>query len=161
MFSANELIDIAIRLERNAEDYYRQALKEVSDPSIESLLIYLANQEAKHIHWFENLERRVKTSPGEGGMLELGATLLETLIGDQKFSLEEVDPSQIDRVESLIELAIEFEKDSILFYELLEPFIEDESTLENLKKIIVEENDHIARLQDFIGSQAPLSIRDA
>ena len=149
MFTVKELIDIAIRLERNAEDYYRQAMKEVSDPSIESLLIYLANQEAKHIHWFENLERRVKTSPGEGGMLELGATLLETLIGDQKFSLEEVDPSQIDRVESLIELAIEFEKDSIIFYEMLGAIIDNRDDLGVLEEIINEENHHIQVLKEY------------
>ena len=149
MFSVNELIDIAIRLESNAEDYYRQALKEVSDPSIESLLIYLANQEAKHIHWFEDLRRRVKTSSSEGGMLELDATLLEKLIGDQKFSLEEVDLSKIERVESLIELAIEFEKDSILFYEMLGVIIDNPDDLGVLKEIINEENRHIQVLKEY------------
>ena len=157
MFSANELIDIAIRLERNAEDYYRQALKEVSDPSIESLLIYLANQEAKHIHWFEDLKRRVKTSAGEGGMLELGATLLEKLIGDQKFSLEEVDLSKIDRVERLIELAIEFEGDSILFYEMLGAIIDNPDDLGVLKEIINEENRHIQVLKEYGDGLVPNS----
>ena len=157
MFTVKELIDIAIRLERNAEDYYRQALKEVSDPSIESLLIYLANQEAKHIHWFEDLKRRVKTSAGEGGMLELGATLLEKLIGDQKFSLEEVDLSKIDRVERLIELAIEFEGDSILFYEMLGAIIDNPDDLGVLKEIINEENRHIQVLKEYGDGLVPNS----
>ena len=149
MFSAKELIDIAIRLERNAEDYYRQALNEVSDPSIESLLIYLANQEAKHIHWFEDLKRRVKTPSDQGGMPELGATLLERLIGNHRFSLEEVDLSKIDKVESLIELAIEFEEDSILFYEMLGTIIDNPDDLGVLKEIISEENRHIQVLKEY------------
>jgi rubrerythrin len=44
----------------------------------------------------------------------------------------------------------------VLFYEVLEPFIEDETTLENLKKIIAEENNHITKLQQFMGSEIAL-----
>jgi rubrerythrin len=90
----------------------------------------------------------------------MGRELFNDLLGEKSFSHKEVDFSKVEQIDDLMEIFVEFEKDSILFYELLEPFIEDESTLENLKKIIAEENNHIARLQDFIGSQASLSIGD-
>jgi rubrerythrin len=89
---------------------------------------------------------------------EMGRELFNDLLGDKSFSHKEVDFSKVEQIDDLMAIFIEFEKDSILFYELLEPFIEDESTLENLKKIIAEEKNHITRIQDFIGSQSPLSI---
>ena len=61
-------------------------------------------------------------------------------------------------VDELIAIFIEFEKDTILFYEILEPFIEDDRTLADLKKIIAEENNHIIRLQGIIGSEIELSL---
>jgi uncharacterized protein YeeX (DUF496 family) len=39
----------------------------------------------------------------------------------------------------------------------LTPFIEDNDTLENIKKIIAEENNHIKKLQDFIVDKAEIS----
>ena len=48
---------------------------------------------------------------------------------------------------SLIELAIEFEKDTVLFYEMLRPFIGDPTVLDQLDEIIAEENDHVSKLQ--------------
>jgi rubrerythrin len=52
-------------------------------------------------------------------------------------------------MEALIQLAIEFEKDSILFYEMIGSFIEDTETSEKLNEIIAEENRHIELLEDF------------
>ena len=47
-------------------------------------------------------------------------------------------------------MAIEFEKDKVMFYNLLQPFIEDKATLDFLESIIREENEHIQRLQAFL-----------
>ena len=52
-------------------------------------------------------------------------------------------------VEALLQLCIEFEKDTILFYEMIGSFIEDTKTSEKLDDIIEEENRHIELLEDF------------
>ena len=65
------------------------------------------------------------------------------------FSLKEADLSKIDSMEVLIQLAVEFEKDSILFYEMIGSFIGDSETSEKLNEIIAEENRHIELLEDF------------
>ena len=41
---------------------------------------------------------------------------------------------------------------------MLEPFIEDDVTLVNLKKIIEEENNHIEKLKKFVGKEAELTV---
>jgi rubrerythrin len=69
-----------------------------------------------------------------------------------------VDFSNVNRQEDLIGIFIEFEKDTILFYETLMPFIEDNDTLENIAKIIAEENNHIKKLQDFLVDKTEVSL---
>jgi rubrerythrin len=160
LFSTVEILDIAIGIEQNGEAVYRDALEIISEPRLVDLLTWMADEEVKHSKWFSDLKQNVATESANPFVEEMGRELFNDLLGEKSFSHKEVDFSKVEQIDDLMEIFVEFEKDSILFYELLEPFIEDESTLENLKKIIAEENNHITRLQDFIGSQASLSIGD-
>jgi rubrerythrin len=160
LFSAIEILDIAIGIEQNGEAVYRDALELISDPQLVDLLTWMADEEAKHAKWFSDLKQNVATESENPFVEEMGRELFNDLLGEKSFSHKEVDFSKVEQIDDLMAIFVEFEKDSILFYELLESFIEDQSTLENLKKIIAEENNHIARIQSFIGSQAPLSVGD-
>jgi rubrerythrin len=86
--------------------------------------------------------------------------LFENLVGNQSFSLKEIDFAALDSLEALVAVFIEFEKDTVLFYEMISPFIEDSETHTHLQDIIAEENRHIARLKDFIaeGERASLPV---
>ena len=160
MFSTIEILDIAIGIEQNGEAVYREALEVISDPRLMELLTWMADEEVKHARWFSDLKQKVGAESANPFVEEMGRELFNDLLGEKSFSHKEVDFSKVEHIDDLMEIFIEFERDSILFYELLEPFIEDENTLQNLKKIIAEENNHITRLQGFVGSQAPLSIGD-
>ena len=48
MFTLNEIYDLAIQIEKNGEDYYREAEKKVSETSLKDQFLRLADQEAKH-----------------------------------------------------------------------------------------------------------------
>ena len=149
MFSVREIIDMAIQIEKNGEGYYREALRKTTDPSLESLLLFLADQESKHARWFEELKKRLK-APAEGGDLaEIDGTMLLRLVGKQRFSLDDVDVSQLDDVKKLLDVSIELEEDTIVFYQMLQAFIDDPDTLEGLNEIIAEENRHIEMLNDY------------
>jgi len=76
--------------------------------------------------------------------------LFDDLVGNQSFSLKEVNFAEVDSLEDLVRIFIEFEKDTVLFYEMIAPFIEDSDTRTHLQTIIAEENRHIKRLRDFI-----------
>jgi rubrerythrin len=66
----------------------------------------------------------------------------------------------VDRIEDLIAVFIEFEKDTVLFYETLIPFIEDNKALGYVTKIIAEENNHIKKLHELLSDKAELSVTD-
>ena len=149
MFSIREVFDLAIQIEKNGEQYYRDARKKISNPSLSSLLEWLADQEEKHLSWFSERKERLETNGDDLELAEMSGSILQGILGDQSFSLKEADLSKIDNVEVLIQLAIEFEKDSILFYEMIGSFIEDSETSEKLNEIIAEENRHIELLEEF------------
>lgn len=149
MFSIREVFDLAIQIEKNGEQFYRDAIKRISNPSLKSMLEWLADEEVKHQSWFSERKEGLETKGEALELEEMGSGILQSILGDQSFSLKEADLSKIDNVEALIQLAIEFEKDSILFYEMIGSFIEDIETSEKLNAIIAEENHHIELLEDF------------
>ena len=55
----------------------------------------------------------------------------------------------MNNVEDLLRMAVEFENDSIIFYEMIGSFIDDKETSEKLQEIIKEEKHHIELLQGF------------
>ena len=158
MFSSNEILDMAIKLEQNGEAVYRRAIEEVSQPELVSLLEWMADEEVKHAQWLSDLKRNLKTKGSNPFVEEMSRELFNDLLGDENFSLQDVDFSSVDKIDDLIEIFIEFEKDSVLFYQVLEPFIEDLVALEHLNKIIDEENSHIQRLQAFMGREQAFSV---
>jgi rubrerythrin len=64
----------------------------------------------------------------------------------------------VESIEELVAIFIEFEQDTVLFYEMIAPFIEDSQTRANLQEIIAEEKRHIARLRDFIATSARATL---
>jgi len=134
---------MAIQLEKNAETFYRAAVAKMSTPSLEPVLICLANEERDHSQWFEKLRRVAQEAKTGGQGEEISSEALRSLVGDQKFSLAEVDLANIESVKELIELAVEHEKDTIIFYQMLQSFIDDPETIKELDEIIAEEEQHI------------------
>jgi rubrerythrin len=150
MFSLKDIIDIAVQIEQNGERVYRNAAEKIEDYSLRSLLLSLADEETQHAKWFEALIDKV---PGTGEFPEqekMGRALLQDAVGAQSFTLEDADFSSMKKIEDLLNLAIEFEKDTALFYGMLQPLIEDQKTLEQLHAIIQEEEAHARRLKEML-----------
>ena len=151
MFSLKDIIDIAVQIEKNGERVYRNAAQKIKNPLLRSLLYRLADEEAGHAKWFEAL---IETVTGTGDFQEqekMGRALLKNAVGDQSFTLEDADFSSMETIEDLLKLAIEFEKDTVLFYGMLQPLIEDQKTLEQLHAIIQEEENHATCLKERLG----------
>ena len=158
MFTANELLDMAIKLEKNGEAVYRNAISKVVQPELIAMMEWMADEEVKHANFFSKLKLELETKRANPFMEEMSRELFDDLLGDKNFSLKEVDFSLIENSEDLIAIFIEFEKDSVIFYKVLEPFIEDPAARKQLKEIIEEENCHILNLQEFIGRHEEFTI---
>lgn len=152
MFTLNDILDLAIRLEKNGEAVYRNACDHTGDPSLNQLLTLTAEEEVKHAQWFSNLKRNIQTGDDHHIMKEMNDALIDEYVGDQSFSLKEVDFSKIKTNNEMISVFIEFEKDTILFYEMLQSFIEDKETAKALDRIIGEEKQHIEKFKDKLNA---------
>ena len=149
MFSAREIYHLAIQIEKNGEKFYREALEKISSPLLKELIVWMADQEFEHQEWFSKRMKALKDKVDDLDLEETGHDVLKNILGDQTFSLKEADLSRINNLQDLLRLAIEFENDSILFYEMIESLVDDEETLEKLQEIIKEEKRHIELLQGY------------
>jgi rubrerythrin len=161
MFQAEEILDLAIRLEKNGEATYRKAIQSSTDEELKALLTWMAEEEARHGNWFAELKAALSTGRKNPFLEKIGHQLLADTIGGQSFSLNEVDFSKVSGPVELVSIFIEFEKDTVLFYEMVAPFIESGEARTQLQAIIAEENRHIARLKEFMekGEEVLVSAR--
>ena len=153
MFTTHDILDLAIQLEKNGESVYREAGEHVADPTLASLFVWLADEERNHAEWFSNLKDEIKASNIDPEIEEMGRSILLDMLGDQIFSLKDVDLSRMETTDPILRKAVEFEKDTVVFYEMIGSFVEDEDTLEDLKRIIDEENRHVEALRDLLAGK--------
>jgi rubrerythrin len=158
MFSVLEILDLAVQLEKNGESVYRDAVDKVTNPDLVTLLVWMADEEASHMRWFSELKKKYAAHSINPFMEEMGKQVFSGILGDKSFSHKDVDFTRVDRLDDLIGIFIEFEKDTVLFYETLIPFVEDNDTLENISKIIAEEHDHIKKLNEFLVDKTEVSL---
>jgi len=153
MFTVGDILDLAILIENNGETAYRDVAKKISNLSLISMLQWLADEEAEHAARFGEMKEKAEKTIDDPKLEEMGRDIFLGVMGDQSFSLQDADFLKINEVKELLSVAIEFEKDTVLFYEMLLSFIDDEETKDGLNTIITEENEHIRKLQEFLDSE--------
>jgi rubrerythrin len=155
VFETKEILDLAIRFETNGEATYRRAMEVCADKALQSLLGWMAGEEMLHARWFTQLKDGLESGSRNPFMEEMGRELFSDVVGGQSFSLKEVDFAQVRSPRELVAIFIEFERDTVLFYEMIAPFVEEAGTRAQLEAIIAEENKHIERLTEILESMAP------
>lgn len=150
MFSIHEIIDIAVKLEKNSEKIYRKARKRTADIALKDLLEWIVTEELSHADWLAALKSDIEQNKGHPLIKEMSETLVKDFVGEQAFSLQDVDFAKIKNAEALIQIFIDFEKDTIIFYEMLKSFITDKKTIEKVNQIIAQEKVHIEKFLELL-----------
>jgi rubrerythrin len=150
MFLFGDIVALAIQIEQNAEKAFREAANNTSAPSLASLLKWLADEEVGHAKRLSELKPKGKETALDPQAKALGKNLLHGILGNQTFSLKDADLTKMDQEQGLLIAAIEFEQDTVLFYEMLRSFVEEKENLALLDTIIEEEHSHIKLLQEFV-----------
>jgi len=150
VFTVQEILDIAIRLENNAEKTYLDARQHAEDAELSALLRWIAEEERHHARWFEDLKDRLSRDEDDHLKAEMSRALVEDVVQGQAFSLQAVDFRTIDTPDKMIRTFIGFEDDTIAFYEILKALISDPDILEQLETIIDEEKRHITKFRQLL-----------
>jgi rubrerythrin len=154
MFSIADIIEMAIQIEKNGESVCRKVLAKNVDSDLASLFEWMAEQESNHIKWLQKLKCTTVASNLNPEMEQMGRSLLRDIIGEQGFSLSDADFSKIETKKDLFSLLIEFENDTVLFYEMIKTIVDDQTTLTCLDTIIKEERAHGKELQSYLENSA-------
>lgn len=150
MFTAQDILDIAIRLENNGERTYRDARHHTPSADLKTLLAWIAREERSHARWFTSLRDRLAQSEDHHLMEELSGALVEDVVQGQAFSLQDVDFRFIDTPEKMVRTFIGFEEDTIGFYEILKTFVNDPAIAAQLENIVSEEKKHMAAFREIL-----------
>ena len=150
MFTIGDIIDLAVQIEQNAEKLLRDAATKAADPGLASMLLWLADEEVNHAEKFSEMKQEVQGTAEDPKLEEMGKAILQGTLGGQTFSLKDVDFSSLDQIETLLKRVIEFENDTIFFYEMIKSFVEDQETVDHLDAIIREEESHVRVLEEFM-----------
>ena len=143
MFSASEILDLAIQIEENGEHFYREAMGKFSDQSLVEMLFWFAEQEKRHRDFFISMKSSLKRGNGERWAEQLRGAMLRDGVADHLFSMDEVNLDSILDVKTFFQIAIGLEHDTVMFYEIIASFVSEPNTLAQLRVIINEELKHI------------------
>ena len=150
-FYGNELINIAIGIERRGIAFYDVMVRSSRSVAARDLFYYLVGMEREHIQTFQNMLNEAdryeipETYAGEyGAYLQ---ALVDSAVFTDDLAASEL-ATQADNDIKAIELGISAEKDSILFYYGMKEMMPKRAH-RTLNKIIAEEKLHLRQLSDL------------
>jgi rubrerythrin len=156
LFSAMEIIDTAVRIEENGEFFYREFANTMAMSEAKDLLLYLADEEARHRRQFADLTSSINKlefsmdAPHEEYPGEYYA-YLNAFADSHVFTKKDTGGQVAKRFAAsneALEFAIQIELDSVLFYTEMKRFIHN-SRWPIVDRIINEERGHYLKLANF------------
>ena len=142
-FTADDVFEMAEKLERNGAQFYRKAAENADDSEAKAFLIRLAEMEDAHEKTFallrSNLSGKAKAATVFDPQHE-SALYLRSLADTKVFFEKEIDLSSMREI---LKAAILAEKDSIVFYLGMKDLVPDKLGKDKLDEIIKEEMGHI------------------
>jgi len=143
------MVEMAIQTEQNGYAFYSAAARQAQSPEAAKLLNWLAGQEQEHEAVFRQMltaaDRHLPSEEYSGQYSAFVQALLESrLLPDKETGAQRLATMTTD--DELIDFAIGFEKDTILFMHEMHDMAAP-SASETLKRLLAEEKTHLARLK--------------
>jgi rubrerythrin len=152
--TAKSIINFAIKIERGGEIFYNTVAGKIRDEEISDLFKLLSAEETRHKQDFKEIGKKM-FGFGKADLVEVITkensiinAIVSSLIQKSSEKISEYSKRIKNKVE-VIEVAIGFEKDTILFYYEIMDLMKDEESQKVLNRIITEERRHILRLMNL------------
>jgi rubrerythrin len=148
-FNAESIFEIGVQIEKNGRAFYLEAAEKVSDDAIKSLLTELADWEKEHIKLFDQLKAELPDTMREDNLFDPENefyTYLQAAANSHVF-VGSIDVSQLvaqcKSPAEIFDLALRFEKDSVVYYTTMKRMVADHLGREKITRLIDEELKHI------------------
>ncbi|MEJ2046497.1 MAG: ferritin family protein [Dehalococcoidia bacterium] len=150
-FYGNEIINIAIGIERRGIAFYDVLARSTQNAKARQIFQYLVGMEREHILIFQDmLDEADKYEVPEAFAGEYGA-YLQALVDSAVFTDDAVTSELATQSENdiaALELGINAEKDSILFYYEMREMM-PKAARAKIDKVITEEKQHLRQLSEL------------
>jgi len=159
LFSDLEGLRISMAIEARGRDFYQQAFDKAKDDTHKNLFCTLKNEEMIHFETFTKIFNKVnenKAAASDEYLFDPETSRYLTVLADGHIfptaENAEVKIAEFTTIQEILEMAIQAEKDSILFYDELA----SKSKFEDAKKIFTtlkaEEQTHVVKLRKILDS---------
>jgi len=154
-FNAFEAFQIAEQIERNGAGFYRKAAELFDDPGTCKMFLQLADWESDHEEIFANMRKQLaEEAPGQRTFkLEDVPFDPKVMAGLAVFGVRTEPASELsgkENITDILNMAIEKEKDSIVYYTGLKGFVPAQAGKDKIDDIIKEEYRHIKILSQSL-----------
>ena len=151
LLNVGEVVEYAIYIEQNGYKFYTETMKKFDDKKFLDLFQFLADEEFKHEATFKRLLKKTGTfTPHESYPGEYETYMKDFLkthaLSNEKALKEKLD--SIKTIDDAVDVALDFEKDSIVLFTMLKKYVQDENK-NTVEGIIQEEITHIVKISQY------------
>jgi rubrerythrin len=151
-FSADEVFEMGMDVERNGEAYYRKAAELTKNAHIKAIFIDLMKQEQQHYIVFKNLKDKLPpraslptvADPDSEEYLYLDALVKSRLFNNVHEA--ETLASKVGSALEALKAALNFEKDTVLFFQTMKSMTDERLGRSEIDWLIEQEHNHIVRI---------------
>jgi rubrerythrin len=143
VFSADEIFEMALKIEQNGEKFYRDSAARIADPESIRLLLKLADMEVDHQRIFSGMKTALSAADKKAMTFDPNnesGLYLASLANTKVFFEKDIDTSAL---EGIFKAALAAEKDSIAFYLGMKDLVPAGSSREKIEEIVREEMRHV------------------
>lgn len=150
LFNAAEVMDMGIEKEKKRRDFYGLVAEKFSDKPMKDLFAKLRDWEETHIKKFTEIRDGVKEPEATDSYSGELRDYIKSLVDDKLYKEVSADSfgKNVKTPVSAIQYGIGFEKDAILFFGEMLPFV-GAANKDAVQKLIDEEKQHIVYLTEL------------
>ena len=154
VFSAEEVYEIGIQIEKNGRLFYQTVASRMDDPDIARLFLYLSDWESRHVELFEHLKENLSQESKGVDFFDpenIVHLYLKTVADQFIFIGEEAilkAAENIKTAQEALKYALNFEKDSVVYYASMKEIVRDDLGKKEIDRLIQEEVYHVGQLTE-------------
>lgn len=149
--TADDVFTMAVRIEENGKAFYEGAAAKTEDPAVKKLFEELALMEEGHVKKFKKLRARLEGSFPADRVWDpegLAESFLQATADTHIFTVQAATERlmDVDNADEALDMALMFEKDSVVFFLGMKDILPDEEGKGEIDKLIESERDHVRML---------------
>ncbi|HNY64168.1 MAG TPA: ferritin family protein [Deltaproteobacteria bacterium] len=149
-FNADEVFEMAEEIERQGASFYQKAAGVFKDAAVKEMLAGLSAMEVGHEKLFTNMRSQILSDTYQGyDPDQMAAAYIKAFTEGKVFNFKKNMADLVTEkstLEDILKLALEAEKNSIIFYTGIKKIVPENFGKDAIDKIIAEEMKHIVML---------------